>query len=82
MFYSLSGMYLGSGDYFTHVKSFSFINPFRFMSGYDFHKDTKQNRTTGYKYYGEYSTHVFGKRAQNIIKTHKAKSNKVRLQYN
>ncbi|XP_072050879.1 arylsulfatase B-like [Amphiura filiformis] len=67
------GMYLGAGDYFTHMKKVTLINPLRVISAYDFHRDTRQNRTVGYKYYGRYSTHVFAQRAQNIIKTYRSK---------
>ncbi|XP_072050880.1 arylsulfatase B-like [Amphiura filiformis] len=72
-FDSFVGKYLGAGEYFTHMKKVILDNPLRVLNAYDFHRDTGQNRTVGYKYYGEYSTHVFAQRAKNIVKTYRSK---------
>ncbi len=62
-----TGYYLGSEDYYTHYRKDEETK----NKGYDLHRDQGSNVTAAWEYSGEYSTFVFTKEAQKILRKHK-----------
>ena len=61
------GFHGGAEAYYTHKQSMPMVTiPGRKFTCYDFW----ENNNVTYKHQGEYSTHVYTQRAQDIIKEH------------
>ncbi|XP_072050867.1 arylsulfatase B-like [Amphiura filiformis] len=72
-FDSFLGFYLGTEDYYHHNRTWTETSGKGFTAaGYDFHKDTPKSSSPAGEYDGQYSTYVFTKETQNILKQHKS----------
>ena len=71
-FHSHLGYLNGAEDYYSHVRSggFPMKLPFMLWKGYDF----RRNESVSTKEKGEYSTFLFAKEAQDIVRKHDASS--------
>lgn len=63
-----------NGDHISHY-NFTCARDFDNVTvqGFDLHRETSQNKSIQWRYRGQYSTEVFAKEAQKVIKNHQSK---------